>query len=168
MKQTTLIFGRPVLSLSSETLATRVSGAQESGDSVDTRPTFCDSREATTPSSKQGSSEGGSSILWSSDGGSSILSSVDAYARRSSQEKQIQGASEVRVQLRLRRVGGSSTIASELSLKRVAVMLPQLKSKRRCFDNDKKLEIIKLAEDKGVSHAINVVRMYAIPPAMSA
>ena len=141
MRQTTLHVNQQTLSLSRGAVeAFRNSGL--SGDTASTEP------GSATPSAQGGSS----------NGASSILSSADAYARRSLDYKLSKGASEVRVFVRLRCVGGSTTLVSELVLKRVAVTLPMLTCKRRKIDNAKKLEIIDLAAEKGVSHAINVAR----------
>ena len=141
MRQTTLAVTQRTLSLSTGAVeAFRNSGL--SGEIASSEP------GSATPSA-QGSC---------SSGGSSILSSADAYARRSLDAKQFKGASEARVFLRLRCVGGSTTLVSELVVKRVAVTLPMLKCKRRKIDDAKKLEILSLAAEKGVRHAVNLAR----------
>ena len=88
---------------------------------------------------------------------SSILSSADAYVRRTvaGEIKLDSGRSEVRVSLNLRFVGGGNgMVASTLSLKRVAVVVPNLKNKRRKFDDKEKGKILVVAREHGVNEAV--------------
>ena len=88
---------------------------------------------------------------------SSILSSASAYVRRD-MKCEFDGPTEVKVCLKLRLVGGSCTIAGNLTLKRVAITIPELKAKRRRYDNAAKVQILEVAETKGVAHALAIAR----------
>ena len=61
----------------------------------------------------------------------------------------------MRVSLNLRFVGGGNgMVASTLSLKRVAVVVPNLKNKRRKFDDKEKGKILVVAREHGVNEAV--------------
>ena len=85
---------------------------------------------------------------------SSILSSAAAYLRRDSKVKLESGPSEVRVHLNLRLIAGGSAVVTTVSVKRHALVVPGLKSKRRKYDKPAKQKIIECAREYGVAEAV--------------
>ena len=89
---------------------------------------------------------------------SSILSSAEAYARQGGEPLGI--GEIVKVKLNMRFVsGGGGCLVSTLSLKREALQMASLKSKRRKYDEAEKKKILAVAHEHGVTEAARRANM---------